>query len=322
MKSRAGLILAALFLFAGYLATGLTVIPPDEIAVVRRFGAALADPWVPGMHWGMPWGIDHLDRIKINQTRTISAGASSRSQAPLSSAPDPAVDDFLTGDLNLVTAQALVQYRVRDPALYLFRTTDIDAFLLAAAEWALSEALAERGIDELLTTGRAEVSEQLTRTIQSRVDQDGLGVSIVAVRLGRVVPPAAVSPAFADAARARSDRRQAITRAEEYRDRSRSLAQAQVREIADAAAGRFDRLVQPAQGEAARFRRVLAEASKNPEAFRRRLFLEVVGELLPRFRRTVIVAPGQDLDISLFGDEPSAPAAAGSVRAATIEGGR
>ena len=163
----------------------------------------------------------------------------------------------------------------------------------------MTRALARRGIDELLTTGRAEVADRLARSIQSQADEEGLGISIVAVRLGRVAPPSAVAPAFADAARARSDRRQAITRAEEYRDRSRSEARGQAREIADAAAGRFDRLVQPARGEADRFTRVLAEARKAPDAFRRRLLLETLAELLPRFRRTVIVAPGQDLDISL-----------------------
>ncbi len=136
-------------------------------------------------------------------------------------------------------------------------------------------------------------------------DHEGLGVSIVAVRLGRVVPPMAVAPAFADAARARSDRRQAITRAEEYRDRSRAEAPGEAREIADTAAGRVDRLVQPARGEAERFTRVLAEARKAPIAFQRRLFLETIAELLPRFRRTVVVPPGQDLDISFLGDEPA-----------------
>jgi membrane protease subunit HflK len=63
-------------------------------------------------------------------------------------------------------------------------------------------------------------------------------------------------------------------------------------------------LVEPARGEADRFTRVLAEARHAPTAFRHRLFLETVAELLPRFRRTVVVTPGQDLDISLFGDEP------------------
>jgi len=167
----------------------------------------------------------------------------------------------------------------------------------------LTRALANRGVDELLTTGRAEVALGLTRGIQALADLEGLGVAIVAIRLGRVVPPSAVAPAFADAARARSDRRQAITRAEEYRDRTQSDARGQAREIADLAAGRFDRLVQPARGEAARFTKVLAEARKNPGPFRQRLFLETLAELLPRFRRTVIVPPGQDLDISLFGDD-------------------
>ncbi len=93
--------------------------------MVRRLGAVLAEPWEPGLHWGLPWGLDRVDRLKVNQTRTIAVGASGSIEAPISRAPDPASDDFLTGDLNLVTAEALVQYRVRDPAAYLFRARDV-----------------------------------------------------------------------------------------------------------------------------------------------------------------------------------------------------
>jgi modulator of FtsH protease HflK len=309
MRWRHGMSLIGVLLLGGYLSSGLTILQPDEVGVVRRMGAVLPDPWEPGLHWGLPWGFDRIDRLKVNQTRTIAVGASGSSEAPISRAPDPASDDFLTGDLNVVTAEALVQYRVRDPAAYLFRAREVESVVRATGEWALTRALARRGIDELLTTGRGEVADWLGRLIQSLSDQEGLGISVVAVRLGRVAPPSAVAPAFADAARARSDRRQAITRAEEYRDRSQSEARGQVREIADAAAGRFDRIVQPARGEAQRFTRVLAEARKAPDAFRRRLYLETVAELLPRFRRTVVVAPGQDLDISLF-DEPQIPGTA------------
>jgi membrane protease subunit HflK len=295
---------SGLVLVAGcYLATGITALQPDEVGIVRRFGAVRPDPWEPGLHWGLPWGMDQVDRIKLNQTRTITVGAASQTAAPLSRSPDPAADDFLTGDLNLVTAEVLVQYRVRDPAAYLFAAAGVETMLSGISEWATTRALANRGIDELLTTGRAEVAAGLSRTIQALADQEGLGISIVAIRLGRVVPPTAVAPAFADAARARSDRRQAITRAEEYRDRAGSEARGQAREIADRAAGQFERLVQPARGEAARFTQVLAEARNNAGAFRQRLLLETLAELIPRFRRTVVVPPGQNLDITLFGDE-------------------
>jgi membrane protease subunit HflK len=296
-------IVGLVLVVAGYLASGVTVLQPDEVAVVRRLGAVLPEPWEPGLHWGLPWGIDRVDRLKINQTRTLTIGAAAQRGAPLLRAPDPVSDDFLTGDLNLVTVEALVQYRVRDPVAYLFRARDVEPSLSARSEWALTGALAKRGIDELLTTGRAEVADGLTHETQSLADQDRLGVSIVAVRLGRVSPPAAVAPAFADAARARSDRRQAITRSEEYRDRASADARGQAREIADTAAGRFDRLVEPARGEAQRFAMLRTEAAKSPDSFRRRLYLETIGELLPRIKRKVVVAPGQDLDISLFPDD-------------------
>ena len=76
----------------------------------------------------------------------------------------------------------------------------------------MAHALARRGIDEILTTGRSEIAKQLEHSIQSISDEQGLGISVVAVRLGRVAPPVAVASAFADADRARSDRRRAVTR--------------------------------------------------------------------------------------------------------------
>lgn len=282
------------------MATGVTVVQQDELGVVRRLGAVLAEPWEPGLHWGLPWGLDRVDRIKPGQTRTLAVGARDPQAAPLAQAPDPETDDFLTGDLNVVTAQAIVQYRVLDPVAFLFAARSVDATLAAIAEGALTRALAGRSIDDVLTTGRAEVADRTLRDVQDRADLQGLGISIRAVRLGRVTPPMPVAPAFADASRARSDRRQAVTRAEEYRDRARADARGQAREIADRADGRFDRTVQGARGEADRFTKVLAEARKDLAATRDRLYLEALSELLPRFARKVVVAPGHDLDISLF----------------------
>ncbi len=103
-----------------------------------------------------------------------------------------------------------------------------------------------------------------------------------------------------------------MTRAEEYRDRARAEAAGRHREIADTAAGRVERLVQPARGEAERFTRVLAEARRAPDLVRRRLLLEALAELLPRFRRKVIVAPGQALDIGLVNDGNILPSTAGA----------
>jgi modulator of FtsH protease HflK len=299
---------AMAFALLAYMATGLVVVAQDESGVVRRFGAVMAEPWGPGLHWGMPWGIDQVDRINTGQTRTLAVGARGLQVAPLSRSPDPSGDDFLTGDLNLATLEAIVQYRVADPVRFLFGAQSVKSSLAAAAESALMRAMAERGIDDVLTSGRAEVAERVGKALQEEVEHQRLGISIRAVRLGRVVPPAAVAPAFVDADRARSDRRRAVVGAEEYRDRAIADAQGRAIEIADGAAAELDRRVQLARGEAERFTKVLAEARKDPGATRRRLYLEALAELLPRFRRKVVVEPGQDLDLSLFADEASAPA--------------
>lgn len=298
MRRRVGWSLIAALV--AYLCSGLVVVQQDEVGVVRRLGAVLAGPWEPGLHWGFPWGIDRVERVKPGQTRALTVGAPDLQLAPLTRAPRPESDDFLTGDLNLVTAQAIVQYRVNDPVASLFATRSLETVLAADAESALTRALVERGIDDVLTTGRAEIADQVLRAVQSQADLQGLGVSIRAVRLGRVAPPIAVAPSFADAARARSDLRQSLTRAEEHGDRARADAQSQAREIADRAAGQFNRRVLVAKGEADRFTKVLSESRKAPEATRRRLYLETLAELLPRFGRKVVVAPGQDLDLSLI----------------------
>lgn len=295
--------LAATLGLVGYLLTGLTVIQQDEIGVVRRFGAALPEPWEPGLHWGLPWGLDRVDRLKPGQTRTLSVGTRGSQGAPLAQAPNADAEDVLTGDLNLVSAQAIVQYRVLKPEDYLFASRSVDEALAAAAQSALTRALADRSIDDVLTTGRAEVADRMLHLIQGQTDSAGLGVSIRAVRLGRVAPPMPVAPAFADAARARSDLRQAVTRAEEYAERARADAEGQAREVSDRAAARFDRLVQVARGEADRFTKVLVESRRSLAATRRRLYLDTLATLLPRFNRKMIVAPGQDIDISLIADD-------------------
>ena len=165
--------------------------------------------------------------------------------------------------------------------------------------------------------GRAEAAEQVGRYVQATADHQGLGVSIRAVRLGQLAPPVPVAPAFADAARARSDKRQAITSAEEYRDRSQADTRGRVQEIADRATASHDTLAQQARGEADRFTKILGEAIRQPGPTRQRLYLETMGEILPRLGRKMVVTAGQDLDLSVFPDQDapaSTPPAPGSKR--------
>ena len=69
MRRGQWLFLIGSLLLGGYLSSGLTILQPDEVGVVRRLGAVLPEPWEPGLHWGLPWGFDRVNRLKVNQTR-------------------------------------------------------------------------------------------------------------------------------------------------------------------------------------------------------------------------------------------------------------
>ena len=102
-------VVAALAVLA-YLASGLYFVQPDEQTVVRRFGKVVGQPREPGAHFGLPWGLDRVDRVKPREAKRVTVG--------LPQVPDGALGtgaaQFLTGDRNLVNVQATVQYTISD----------------------------------------------------------------------------------------------------------------------------------------------------------------------------------------------------------------
>ena len=68
---------------------------------------------------------------------------------------DPGAGEYLTGDLNLIHARAVVQYRVADPAKFVLAADDREAILGRLAEASLAQALSRRGVDGALRDGRA-----------------------------------------------------------------------------------------------------------------------------------------------------------------------
>ena len=292
---------AVLLMLAGlaWLASGVTIIQPNEQGIVRRLGRLVSEPWEPGLHLGLPWGLDQVDRVRPGETRTLTTGALG------AFAPGRAGEtSLLTGDANVLNAQVTLNYHVSDPARYLFSARDQERVLEALVEAALAESVASRGIDGLLTSERSELADALVKRVQTLADTAGLGIAVRGARLGRIAPPSAVADAFADADRARGESRQSILRAEEERDRLSALARGQAREILDGATARHDRAIEVARGEADRFTSHATAARADSLVVRRKLLRETLAQILPRLARFTAISPGQSLDLSLITESP------------------
>src|SRR3954451_20723009 len=137
---------AAAIAALAYLATGWTVVAPGEVVVVRRLGRVLPAAWAPGPHLGWPWGFDRTNRVRLDAVRRLPIG---QVDVP-GPDDDPGAGEYLTGDLNLLRARGIVQYRVADPVAFAPRSPDVEPLLTRLAEAALTRALGRRGIDSAL----------------------------------------------------------------------------------------------------------------------------------------------------------------------------
>jgi len=292
----AGLAALALALVWG----GWVAVEPGEVVVVRRLGRALPEPWGPGPHWAWPLGLDRTTRLRSDEVRRLEFGLVD-TPGPLD---PPGAGEFLTGDLNIVRARGVVQFRVADPIAFVLRSSDRDRLLASLTEASLARALASRTIDAPLRSGRPEVARAVQSDLARSADALGLGVAILGVNLTDARPPIEVEPAFAEAQSAQAERDRRVVEAKGLAASTRPAAIAAARASTDSAHARASRSGEWARARAARFLALLAEADRSRALTVRRLYRDALGELMPRVRRKVLMTPEEPVDLGLFGVEP------------------
>jgi membrane protease subunit HflK len=147
------------------------------------------------------------------------------------------------------------------------------------------------------------IREELERALQPY----RLGVAIRSIELGSLEPPLEVADAFAQVVTAQRTREQTMNQAHSYASRTVSEAQATAQRLVDQARADQDRKVREATGEANRFEQVLAEYRRSPQLTAQRIYLEGMSEILPRLRAKLLLDDGQQLDVSVFGEQQEKP---------------
>jgi membrane protease subunit HflK len=274
------LLIALATLVVVWFATGIYMVNPGHVGVVRTFGKETARTQ-PGLHYRFPWPFQRTDIVSVEQVRRIEVGFQAGKRVY-----EEAL--MLTGDENIVEAQMVIQYRVADPGKFLFRLHDPEATLRTATEVALRSTVGGMTIDEVMIENRAEVQDETRVFVQRLMDAYQSGVVINEVKLQAADPPEAVKDAFHDVVRAREDRERLINQALGYQadllPRARGAAQQILRE----AEGYKEKRVLLAQGETARFLSVLAEYEKAKEVTRARLHFETVERILPEIDKLIV----------------------------------
>jgi membrane protease subunit HflK len=200
---------------------------------------------------------------------------------------------MLTGDLNVIDVQWIVQYRIEDPIRFLFRVRNTPQTIRDVAEAVMRRVVGNRLGSDVLTVGRVAVSTEVKEEMQKILTAYEAGVSLVTVELQDVTPPDPVKPAFNEVNEARQDRERTINEAQERANREIPKARGEATRTITEAEGYALERVNRANGEATRFGTVLEEYQRAPEVTRRRLYLEAINTILPEAKALYIVDADQ-----------------------------
>ena len=268
---------------------GVYTVGPSEQAALRLFGEFRGTEG-PGLHWYpfAPIGTRNIEAVQ--ETKRMELGF--RSEGSLSV---PVEAEMITGDLNIVDVNLVVQYRINNLKNYLFNVADPGdpdrpqtregvpdgRTLKDATEAALRQVIGQRSIDDPLRVAKTEVQDSTRTLLQNILNDYEAGIEVLSIQLQVVEPPAVVRDAFDDVNRARVDKETRTNQALAYEQDQVPRALGAAQQVIQAATAFKNARVARAQGEAAEFLLVLNEYKDATEVTRRRLYLEAMEEILP-----------------------------------------
>lgn len=279
------------FVLILWLLSGIYIVRPGEQGVVRRFGAVVRIT-EPGPHYRLPRPIEKVDKPKVQQVRRIEIGFETISQGPPARYRfHPEESLMLTADEQIIDAQVIIQYRIKDAAKYLFNVKNLEGpqgTLKDAAEVALRHVVGQRPIDDVLITEKPQVEIDIRTVMQEIIDEYDSGIRIIEAKLQTVQPPKEVASAFSDVVSAKEDKDKLVQEAEGYKEDILPKARGQKEKIILAAEAYKEERVRRARGDAEKFLAVLKEYKNAKEVTRKRLYLETMEKVLPGIKKFVI----------------------------------
>ncbi|MDA8753755.1 FtsH protease activity modulator HflK [bacterium] len=286
-----------------WLFTGIYSVGPDEVGVVRTFGK-FSRVAQSGLNWHFPLPIETVNTPKVTQVKRIEMGFRTLKNGQYRRVEKESL--MLTGDENIVDAQMIVQYKIKDPVAYLFNIVGPELTVREAAEASLRTVVGRNKIDETLTTGKFTIQEETKEQLSAILDKYESGIHVVAVQLQDVSPPKEVMGAFKDVASAKEDKNRMVNQAEGYRNdvipKARGEAESMIRDAEGFKQSRIKR----SEGDAAKFTTVLKEYRKAKSITEKRLYLETMQKVLPGVEKFIVPDKESGGLLNLLNLNPSA----------------
>jgi membrane protease subunit HflK len=276
------LLIAAGILVLAVALSSFFIVDQTEESVVLRFGK-FSRLVGAGLHFKAPLGIESNYNVPTavyqNMSfgfRTQQAGASGTSTM-YSSQDFSRESNMLTGDLNIVDVEWIIQFLITDARAWLFNIQNREKTIRDISQSIINQLVGDRAILDILVSERASIETQAQELMNEIFKSYSFGVNVTTVKLQNVVPPkGSVQDAFEDVNVAIQDMNRLINEGKQEYNKEIPRAQGEAQQIIQVANGYAAERVNRAEGDVARFRSVLAEYQRDRVITRSRLYYEMV----------------------------------------------
>ncbi|WP_206483129.1 FtsH protease activity modulator HflK [Thalassotalea sp. G2M2-11] len=271
--SSIGISLVLIIAILVYAFSGFYTVKEAEKGIVLRFGqyTGMVDP---GLRWKWTF-MERVIPIDIQTTRDL-----------------PASGFMLTQDENVVRVEMQIQYRVVDPRSYVFSVTNADDSLSQALDSALRYVVGHSRMDDILTSGREQVRQDVWAELNKIIEPYNLGLIVVDVNFKDARPPEEVKDAFDDAIAAQEDEVRYLREAQAYARGIEPRARGRVKRMEQEALAYKQQTVLDAEGEVARFEKLLPEYQAAPDVTRKRLYLSTMETVYSNTSKVMVDVEG------------------------------
>ena len=267
-----------------WLGTGFYIVDQGSLGVVQRFGKVQDEVSLPGPRWHLPYPIETVQVVNMEQVRRLEVGYRSDAEGSGGKRKMPKESLMLTEDENIIDLQFAVQYNLKNAKEYLFNNRATDDAVMSAAETAIREVVGKNKLDDLLQKGLADTSERM----QTILDSYKAGVKIISVSLQSAQPPEQVQEAFEDVNRANQDNQRQINEGQAYANDVIPKARGTASRLLAEAAGYKLKVESEARGNASRFDQILAQYNNAPEVTRQRLYLDAQEQIMTSVSKVIV----------------------------------
>jgi membrane protease subunit HflK len=283
----------AIIFFIQIIYSSFYTIEPGEKGVVLRLGK-FTKFTTSGLNFKIPL-VDEVVKIDVETVRKLEFGFRTKIPGEKSVFVKQGYDMeslMLTGDKNVIDVEWIVQYKVQDPFLFVFKVGDVDQAVRDVSEMAIRSIVGNRDFDFVL--GNREIIEAGTaRMLQDSLNRYESGVKVLTVKLQDVNPPEQVKPAFNEVNEADQDMKRLVNEAEQTYNKLIPKARGDAKKLLEEAHGYAIERTNLAQGETARFLAVNEEYKKAEEVTRKRMYLETMQKVLPSVAEIYVIDKDQ-----------------------------